>query len=77
MGRLMDRVMAGFHPRETELRVRVEEELAKVAPVCRWTAGRWEQLELDWKEIQNVPRHLRQLSNLLVRAYLQARGGSS
>jgi hypothetical protein len=75
MGRLMDRVVSGFHSREPKLRLRLEQELKKVVPVCRWTSGRWEELELDWREIQNVPRHLRLLSNLLVRAYLQAGGG--
>ncbi len=75
MGRLMDRVVSGFHPREPNLRAQLEQELRKVVPLCRWTSGRWEELELDWREIQNVPRHLRLLSSLLVRAYLQARGG--
>jgi len=75
MGRLMDRMVSGFHPQEPDLCGHLEQELKKVAPVCRWTSGRWEELELDWREIQNVPRHLSLLSNLLVRAYLQARGG--
>lgn len=75
MGRLMDRVVAGFHPREPKLRSLLEQELQKVAPVCRWTAGCWEELELDWREVQNVPRHLRLLSSLLIRTYLQTRGG--
>jgi DGQHR domain-containing protein len=75
MGRLMDRMMASFHPREEDLVRKLERELQTVVPVCRWTSGRWEELELDWREVQNVPRHLRQLSNFLVRAYLHARGG--
>lgn len=75
MGRLMDRVVSAFHPREPDLRGHLEQELRKIAPVCRWTSGRWEELELDWREVQNVPRHLRLLSSLLVRAYLHARGG--
>jgi DGQHR domain-containing protein len=77
MGRLMDRMMASYHPREEDLVRKLERELQTVAPVCRWTSGRWEELELDWREVQNVPRHLRQLSNFLVRAYLHARGGST
>jgi hypothetical protein len=75
MGRLMDRMTSGVHPRKQNLRARLEQELELIAPLCRWTSGRWEELELDWREIQNVPGHLRLLSNLLVRAYLQARGG--
>ncbi|WP_197446380.1 DGQHR domain-containing protein DpdB [Tautonia plasticadhaerens] len=77
MGRLMDRVMAGFHPGERNLRKRIEQELRPVVPICRWTSGRWEELQLEWREIQNVPQHLRLLSNLLVRAYLRGRGGAA
>lgn len=75
MGRLMDRMVSAFHPRDLDLRGHLEQEVRKIAPICRWTAGRWDELELDWREVQNVPRHLRLLSGLLVRAYLQARGG--
>jgi DGQHR domain-containing protein len=75
IGRLMDRMLAGSTPRDPDLRVGLARDLRKVVPLCRWTAGRWEELGLDWREVQNVPRHLRLLSNLLVRAYLQARGG--
>jgi DGQHR domain-containing protein len=76
MGRLMDRVMSGYHPRENDLRERVAGEIRKVAHVCRWTSGRWDDIGLEWREIQNVPRHLKLLSNLLVRAYHQAEGGA-
>jgi DGQHR domain-containing protein len=75
MGRLMDRVVSAFHPSQRGLTAHFERELRKIAPVCRWTSGRWEELELGWREIQNVPRHLRLLSNLLLRVYLRARGG--
>jgi hypothetical protein len=75
MGRLMDRVVSGFHSRDPNLCLHLEQELKKVAPICRWSSGRWGELELDWREIQNVPRHLRLLSNLLIRAYLEAGGG--
>jgi hypothetical protein len=75
MGHLMDRMVSAFHPREPDLRRHLERELRRVAPVCRWTAGCWEELDLDWRVIQNVPRHLRLFSSLLVRAYLQAQGG--
>ena len=77
IGRLMDRVLSAFHPREPNLLEHLEQELRKIAPMCRWTSGRWDELELDWREIQNVPRHLRLLSSFLVRAYLQARGEES
>jgi DGQHR domain-containing protein len=75
VGRLMDRMVASFDPRDPRLYHYLSAEIQKVAPFCRWTSGRWEELGLDWREVQNVPRHLKLLSNLLVRVYLQARGG--
>ncbi len=73
MGRLMDRVVSGLSPGDPEFRDRLRAEVATVAPVCRWTSGRWEEIGLEWREVQNVPRHLRMLSSFLVRAYHQAR----
>jgi DGQHR domain-containing protein len=75
MGRLMDRVMAGVNGRDTRAAAIVEKELRRVVPVCRWTAGQWEELnDLAWNDIQNVPRHIRVLSNLLIRYYVQSKG---
>lgn len=75
MGRLMDRVMAGVNGRDPRAVEVVERELRRVAPVCRWTAGHWEDLnDLAWNDIQNTPRHIRVLSNLLIRRYVQAKG---
>jgi hypothetical protein len=44
-----------------------------MAPHCQWTTGRWDTLDLRWNEIQNVPRHNRELSSFLIRTYLAAR----
>jgi DGQHR domain-containing protein len=75
MGRLMDRVMAGVNGKNPKAVDLAEKELRLVAPVCRWTAGEWEGLnDLPWDEVQNTPRHIRVLSNHLIRAYLQAKG---
>jgi len=75
MGRLMDRIMPGINARDARAADAAEKELRLVAPACRWTAGEWEGLnDLAWNELQNVPRHVRVLSNLLVRAYVQAKG---
>jgi DGQHR domain-containing protein len=74
MGRLMDRVMAGLNPRAPKIVELVERELRKVAPVCRWTAGKWDDLNgLAWNEVEHVPRHIRGLSNLLIRAYIHSK----
>lgn len=75
VGRLMDRVMAGINARAPRAREAVERELGRVAPVCRWTSGNWEDLnDLAWNDLQNVPRHIRILSNLLIRTYVQSKG---
>ncbi len=75
MGRLMDRVMAGVNGRDAKAADYAERELRRVAPLCRWTDGVWEELnDLAWNEVQNVPRHIRVLSNYLIRSYLQAKG---
>lgn len=75
MGKLMDRVMGSMDPRSHGVVGQIQHELRTIQPVCHWTEGRWAELEdLNWNEIQNVPRHIRMLSNLLVRAYVQGRG---
>jgi hypothetical protein len=73
MGRLMDRIMPPIDPRSSKAMEEVRHELALIESVCQWTSGRWEELGLQWNELQNVPRHIRALSNLLLRAYMQAR----
>ena len=78
MGRLMDRVMPAIAPRDPKAPDLAARELRLVAPVCRWTDGRWDELGgLKWNEVQNVPRHINILSNVLVRAYLKAKGLAS
>lgn len=75
MGRLMNRVMASVDPSSPHAARQVKRELEKVAPVCRWTRGSWEELGgMRWNELQNVPAHVRMLSNLLVRAYVEGQG---
>ena len=71
MGRLMDRVMASIDPRSPEVLTKVRHELHVIAPLCRWTHGRWEEMgDLNWDEVQNVPRHIRLLSSFLIRSYI-------
>jgi DGQHR domain-containing protein len=77
MGRLMDRVMGQVSPSQSGLARRVRRELAGLAPACHWTEGRWPELDLRWNELQNVPRHIRGLSNYLLRRYLEVQGYGS
>jgi DGQHR domain-containing protein len=75
IGRLMDRVMATIPPGDKGLLKHAKRELESVAQICRWTSGKWEDLDnLRWDELQNVPRHIKLLSNLLIRHYLHAKG---
>jgi DGQHR domain-containing protein len=71
MGRLMDRVLAAVNPRRPDAAEQVRADLANIAPHCRWTRGTWNGLGLRWNEVQNVPRHINELSSLLVRLYLR------
>lgn len=74
MGRLMDRVMGWHRPADGDPAAYARRELARIKPMCRWTAGYWEELGLEWNEIQNTPRHIRVLTDVLVRTYVQVRG---
>lgn len=77
MGRLMDRIMPIINVRKPTAEADAIRELTLVAPICRWTKGRWEDMDgMRWDEIQNVPRHIHVLTNVLVRAYLQAKGNA-
>lgn len=68
MGVLMDRIFARLSSGEVDQRA-IEAELRRVAPACSWTEGVWEQLGLNWNEIQNTPRDIKKLQDALVRAY--------
>jgi DGQHR domain-containing protein len=77
MGRLMDRMMASAVPFSDTHAERVRAEMAAIAPHCHWTEGAWPELNgLEWNELQNTPRHIRMLSNVLIRTYLQIRQGA-
>jgi DGQHR domain-containing protein len=65
MGYLMDRIMSrAFGASDTERQVL--DSLARIAPSCAWTQGTWEPVGLRWNEIQNTPRHIRMLADLLI-----------
>ena len=78
MGRLMDRMMASINWAEPHAPAAVRHELARIRPACRWTAGNWEELGgLRWNELQNIPSHVRMLSNYLIRAHVTGRRGAT
>jgi hypothetical protein len=75
MGRLMDRVMSTIDPTAEDAVSKVRAELGLIADHCAWTSGRWEELGINWNQLQNVPRDVKVLSNFLIRSYLQAKAG--
>ena len=66
MGILMDRIvpraMTSKDPRKE-----IRRSLEQIAPKCCWTEGTWDDLGVGWREIQNVPRHVKALSEQLLR----------
>jgi DGQHR domain-containing protein len=71
MGKLMDRVMATADLDDPKFEIRLRRDLARIKPKCRWISGSWEALGgLAWNELQNVPSHVRMLTEHLQRTYL-------
>src|SRR5262249_44387914 len=66
MGVLMDRIMTRLHG-HGDPRHEIQQSLRQIRSHCHWTDGTWEGLGLRWNEIQNVPKHVRGLSDHLVR----------
>lgn len=66
MGWLMDRVM-GRPPEDCNLFAHAKQALTSIAPSCKWTGGRWDDIGRDWNDIQNTPRDIRLLTHHLVR----------
>ena len=71
MGKLMDRAMATENVDAPRLAQRHRRELAPLKAKCHWTSGSWEGLnDIDWDKIQNVPSHVRLLTDYVQRVYL-------
>ncbi len=76
MGRVMDHVMRGIDAGSPDAPKAIRQALQPLVRVCRWTSGGWDDLDgLAWNEVQNLPRHVKLLSSVLVRSVL-ARGAT-
>lgn len=74
MGCLMDRVMSSIDPEHPQASQLAKSELQRISSRCKWTSGVWEDLGgIRWNELQNVPSHIRSVTNFLVRAYTDSR----
>ena len=65
MGFLMDRLVSRALGREF-MQKEIYDSLARIAPNCAWTEGVWEPVGLLWNDIQNTPRHIKLLADLLI-----------
>jgi DGQHR domain-containing protein len=66
MGVLMDRIMTRLHG-HADPQHEITQSLRRIRPYCHWTEGTWDGLGLKWNEVQSVPKHIRGLSDVLVR----------
>lgn len=65
MGALMDQIMIranGMADPMTEVR----SSLGRIAPYCRWTKGRWEDLNWAWNDINAISTHINRLRDHLM-----------
>ncbi|MEU0854672.1 DGQHR domain-containing protein DpdB [Streptomyces griseofuscus] len=77
MDRVMERVMFEVDINSDEAYSKVMGELALVEPYCRWTKGRWPEINYNWNELENITKHINILSNYLIRVYQKARMGAA
>lgn len=77
MDRVMERVMFEVDINSDEAYSKVMAELALIEPYCRWTKGRWPEINYNWNELENITKHINILSNYLIRVYQKARMGAA
>jgi DGQHR domain-containing protein len=71
IGRLMDKIMSTIDPAQKAAPQTVRDDLALIAPYCRWIAGEWEDLGMNWNDLENTPKDIKILANYLIRTYIQ------
>jgi hypothetical protein len=67
MDRIMPRAMSTADPGKE-----IKRSLRAIELECCWTDGTWPDLGLRWNEIQNVSRHVKALSEQLVKLDYEA-----
>jgi DGQHR domain-containing protein len=71
MGMLMDKIFARLSGADEDIKT-IRKELEKISLHCRWTSGTWDLIGIPWNEIQNTPRDIKRLQDILVRTYTMA-----
>ena len=72
MGFLMDAISGRYRRTRIPEEEQFRDDLLKLKSICHWTSGKWvftSGKELEWNEIQNVPRHIEMLTNHLLHQY--------
>jgi hypothetical protein len=69
MGGLMDLIMRNINPKDRKAESRILKELEKLKPYCHWTEGKWDELGLNWNELQNISTHKRLLARHIIKIY--------
>lgn len=72
MGRLMDKAMGSVHPGDSSAVLHAQTAMERIVPHCRWTEGFWDELSLQWNDLENTSRNQRLLANFLIRIYSSA-----
>jgi DGQHR domain-containing protein len=71
MGVLMDRIMNSVALDDIRATETVKAALVRIKPQCAWTTGEWVALDgIAWNGLQNTPRDIQLLTNMLVREHL-------
>lgn len=66
MGVVMDRMLDRYGNQSDPTKA-IRTALSQMAPQCRWTSGEWPDIRKPWNDIQNVPSHVRMLTDQLLR----------
>ena len=70
MGCYMDKIIArtfgSSNPSDD-----IRKSLELIEPHCRWTEGTWEGIGLRWNDIENTPKHIKQVADTLIQIDFQ------
>lgn len=71
MGTLLDHIMPRTYG-SADPRTVISKSLNRIKPRCAWTSGTWEDIGYRWNQIQNTPKHVKELSDQLIRLDYEA-----
>ncbi len=69
MGGLMDLIMRNINPKDRKSEQRIVKELEKIKPSCHWTEGYWDDIDMEWNELQNISAHKKILARHIIKIY--------